>query len=42
MGRATQLDPVDEKDRVVAYDFDAEIDSLLHRIAEFYSRLMLA
>ena len=37
--RATQLDPTDGKQRVVAYDFDSQTDSLLHRIAGFYSQL---
>jgi uncharacterized phage-associated protein len=37
--RATQLDPTDGKHRVVAYDFDPETDSLLHKIAGFYSQL---
>jgi uncharacterized phage-associated protein len=39
VGRATQLDPIDGKHRVVAYDFDPDTDSLLHRIAGFYSQL---
>jgi Adenylate and Guanylate cyclase catalytic domain/Protein of unknown function (DUF4065) len=37
--RATQLDPADGKQRVVAHDFDSHTDSLLHRIASFYSQL---
>jgi uncharacterized phage-associated protein len=39
VGRATQLDPLDGKHRVVGYDFDPDTDSLLHRIAGFYSQL---
>jgi len=39
VGRATQLDPSDGKQRVVKYDFDVETDSLLNRIVGFYSRL---
>jgi uncharacterized phage-associated protein len=39
IGRATQIDPFDGKHRVVAYDFDPETDSLLHKITGFYSQL---
>lgn len=39
IGRAKQLDPVDGKQKTVEYNFDGETDSLLRRIAEFYSRL---
>src|SRR3954454_7540659 len=39
VGRATQLDAIDGKHRVVVYDFDTDTDSLLHRIAGFYSQL---
>jgi uncharacterized phage-associated protein len=39
VGRATQIDLFDGKHRMVAYDFDPETDSLLHKIAGFYSQL---
>jgi uncharacterized phage-associated protein len=39
VGRATQIDPSDGKQRVVGYDFSFETDSLLREIVEFYSRL---
>lgn len=39
VGRATQIDPVDGKQRVVEYNFNSELDSLLREIVEFYSRL---
>jgi uncharacterized phage-associated protein len=39
IGRATQIDPSNGTQRVVAYDFDSETDSLLDRIVDFYSRL---
>lgn len=39
VGRATQLDPRDGTQRVVAYVFDQHTDSLLDRITAFYSQL---
>ena len=39
VGKATQLDPTDGKQRLVEYNFDSETNSLLHKIAGFYSRL---
>ena len=39
VGRATQLDPSDGTHRIVGYNFTPETDSLLQRIAGFYSRL---
>ena len=39
VGRATEIDPLDGKQRVVRYNFDFETDSLMREIAEFYSRL---
>jgi uncharacterized phage-associated protein len=38
-GRATKLDPIDGRHRVVGYSFDPETDSLLRRTVEFYSQL---
>jgi uncharacterized phage-associated protein len=37
--RATQVDPLDGKHRVVVYDLDPATESLLRKITEFYSRL---
>ena len=39
IGRATRLDPVDGNQCVVEYDFDPDTESLLHKIADFYTRL---
>jgi len=39
VGRATQIDPVDGNQRIVAYNFDSETDLLLREIVNFYSRL---
>lgn len=39
VNRATQLDPLDGKHRIVAYHFDGPTDSLLHRIVDFYGRV---
>src|ERR1700722_13072635 len=39
VGRATQIDPTNGKQRVVGYDLDSETDSLLQDIVEFYSRM---
>lgn len=39
VGRATQIDPADGKQRVVEYNFDSQTDSLLREIVSFYSRL---
>jgi uncharacterized phage-associated protein len=38
-GRATQIDSADGERRVVPYNFDPETDSLLRKIADFYTRL---
>lgn len=39
VGRATQIDPSDGKQRIVGYNFSSEADSLLRETTEFYSRL---
>ena len=39
VGRATRIDPADGIHRVVEYNFDSEVDSLVNEIADFYSRL---
>lgn len=38
-GRATQIDPLDGRKRVVQYSFDQETESHLRQIVAFYSRL---
>lgn len=42
VGRATRIDPTDGKRQIVAYAFDSATDSLLVRIAPFYSRMRAA
>ena len=37
--RATQLDPLDGRKKVVEYRFDPETDQLLREVVDFYSRL---
>ena len=37
--RATQIDPIDGKSRVVEYRFDTHTAALLEEIVEFYSRM---
>ena len=39
VSRATQIDPVDGKRRIVPYDFESQTESLLNKIVAFYSRL---
>ena len=37
--RATQLDPMDGRKKIVEYSFDRDVQHLLHEIVDFYSRL---
>jgi uncharacterized phage-associated protein len=37
--RATHLDPMDGRKRVVGYRFEPDTDQLLHEVVDFYSRL---
>jgi uncharacterized phage-associated protein len=39
VGRASKIDPVDGKHRIVEYHFDSDTESLLLKIAGFYSRM---
>ena len=39
VSRATQIDPVDGKHKIVPYHFDSETKLMLNEIVEFYSRL---
>lgn len=39
VSRATQIDPVDGRHRIVPHAFDVETEALLNKIVAFYSRL---